>query len=72
MEDEKTPITPRNPLKVVPQSLKEVFNDKLKSAIENQVKDIFISNFFKDTDWKSMDVRGNGFCLFYAFMAADK
>ena len=71
MADEE-PIKPRHPIKVHSQSLKKILDAKLDSEIGNQVKDIFLSKFFKDGDWKSMEVRGNGLCLFYSYEAADK
>jgi len=58
--------------KVFQQSLKDIFDQKLTGMIEKKAKNILLSNFFEDNDWKSMEVRGNGLCLFYAIMAADQ
>jgi hypothetical protein len=65
-------ITLGNPIEIKQASLKDVFDEKLSSKLEKETKNIFLSNFFQDTNWKTMDVRGNGLCLFYAFMATDK
>jgi len=58
--------------KVFQQSLKDIFDQKFTGVIEKKAKDILLSNFFEDKDWKSMEVSGNGLCLFYAIMAADQ
>ena len=71
MADEE-PIKPGHPITFKSQSLKELFDDKLKSEVEKKAKVIFLSDFFENDDWKSMEVRGTGLCLFYSYEAADK
>jgi hypothetical protein len=71
MAEDFKKIEKGKPIIVYSQSLKEVFDKKLDNKIGKQVKELFLSKFFNDDDWKSMEVRGNGLCLFYAYEAAD-